>query len=380
MKKSDINYLVIFTLVIFTCCKKIKEFPPSLASVNTVVVSSITGTSAISGGAIVSNGNTEIIRRGICYSTKVNPTLSDSVAIYGGNSDNYTITMTGLSGNTTYYVRAFVTNSVGTSYGSNEEVFTTLVALASIQTSTITSITSTTALCKGTITGNGGSNVVISRGFCYDTLPGPTLQNSYVQTSITTDTFSLYINGLDTNRVYYVRSFITNSAGTAYGNEVSFSTSKQLIALGQHYQGGIIFYIDATGKHGLVVSIGDQSTNSAWGCTGTYITGATDSVIGTGVTNTANIISGCATAGIAADFCVNLKLAGYTDWVLPSKYELALIKNNLHSNGLGGFSNYSYWSSTQYDINNSWSYNFGTNTQNISNKNSPYSVRAIRAF
>jgi len=379
MKRSDINYLVIFTVLILAGCKKKNEFPPSLATVNTIAVSSITGNSAMSGGTIVSDGHTEIIKAGICYGTKVNPTLTDNTIVYAGNQDNYTLTMTGLVGKTTYYVRAFVTNEVGTAYGTNEEVFTTLISLASVETLTITSITSTTAICKNKITNNGGGSV-ISRGVCYSLSPNATLQNFSTTTSALTDTFSVNLTGLDTNRVYYARSFVTNSAGTIYGNELPFSTSKQIFALGQNYQGGIIFYIDNSGTHGLVASLSDQSTSATWGCFGTVVTGASTLTVGSGVANTADIVVGCPTTGIAAYFCSNLTSGGYTDWVLPSKDELALMYQNLHANGLGGFSNYSYWSSTQYDGNNSWSYNFGTNTPNTSNKNSPYSVRAIRAF
>jgi hypothetical protein len=379
MKKSDINYIVLFITLILVSCKKKDEFPPSLATVNTVAVSSITGNSAVSGGTIVSDGNTEIIKAGICYSTKVNPTLADKTVIYAGNADSYLLTMTGLTGTTTYHVRAFVTNNMGTAYGTNEEIFTTSVSLASVQTSTITSITSTTALCKSVIT-NGGGGSIISKGVCYNILSNPTLQNFSVTTTATTDTFSVNLIGLDTNRVYYARAFATNAAGTIYGNELIFSTTKQIFALGENYQGGIIFYLDGSGTHGLVASLSDQSTNAAWGCFGTSIAGASGLVVGSGTANTANIETGCTTSGVAADICSNLTLGGYTDWVLPSKDELALMYQNLHSNSLGGFSNYSYWSSTQYDDNNSWSYNFGTNALNTSNKNSPYSVRAIRAF
>jgi len=131
------------------------------------------------------------------------------------------------------------------------------------------------------------------------------------------------------------------------------------IAIGENYGGGIIFYIDDTGKHGLVAALNDQtsSENISWGCEGTNISG-TGTAVGTGQANTTAIVTGCPTAGIAARLCDQLELNGYNDWFLPSKDELNLIYQNLHNQGLGDFSNFLYWSSSQIDEDHVWAQNF----------------------
>ena len=98
-------------------------FPPT---VTTGTVTNVAQTSAACGGEVTSDGNVSVIERGICWSTAHNPTTSDSHAASGMGSGSYMVNMTGLTANTTYYVRAYATNNVGTSYG-NEVSFTTLI-------------------------------------------------------------------------------------------------------------------------------------------------------------------------------------------------------------------------------------------------------------
>jgi len=78
---------------------------------------SITGSSAVSGGNVSSDGGLTVTSRGLAYSTTPNPTISNNTVISGSGLGAFTATMTGLSPNTTYYVRAFATNSLGTGYG-----------------------------------------------------------------------------------------------------------------------------------------------------------------------------------------------------------------------------------------------------------------------
>jgi len=156
-------------------------------------------------------------------------------------------------------------------------------------------------------------------------------------------------------------------------------------AIGDLYQGGIIFYLDGYGA-GLICDIQDLA-DAEWGCYGTLISGADDTAIGTGAQNTIDIEAGCTTSGIAADTCANLTLNGYSDWFLPSKDELnemyvqrVAINATANSNGGGGFSNTNYWSSTEFDNYDAWFQNFLNGYQNYYNKNFNYNVRAVRAF
>ena len=80
-------------------------------------ITSITRTTATGGGYITSEGSGVVIARGVCWSSSHNPTIADNKTLNGSGSGQFTSSITGLSANTTYYVRAYATNSVGTSYG-----------------------------------------------------------------------------------------------------------------------------------------------------------------------------------------------------------------------------------------------------------------------
>ena len=153
-------------------------------------------------------------------------------------------------------------------------------------------------------------------------------------------------------------------------------------AIGDTYQGGIIFWLDGNGG-GLIAAPTDQGF-AEWGCYGTYI--GTNSGIGTGFQNTIDIDAGCTTSGIAADICANLTLGGYSDWFLPSKDELNELYlnigqgNALGLGNIGGFAINKYWSSTEFDNFSAWDQFFGNGYQFGNDKNGNYVVRAVRAF
>ena len=148
-------------------------------------------------------------------------------------------------------------------------------------------------------------------------------------------------------------------------------------AIGQSYGGGIIFYIDGTGLHGLISATSDQSTGAPWGCFPTSIPG-TSTALGTGQANTTAIIAGCITAGIAAQLCNALTLNGYSDWFLPSRDELNQMY--LQKTVIGGFANYAYWSSSEWADGAAWGQYFPNGSQTSYYKSNPYYVRAVRAF
>ena len=158
------------------------------------------------------------------------------------------------------------------------------------------------------------------------------------------------------------------------------------LGVGDTYAGGIVFYVDASGCHGLVAAPSDQSSSAEWGCAGSPIAGADGTAIGTGNQNTIDIEAGCSTAGTAADICANFALAGYTDWFLPSKDELNLMYQNIGEGNalglgnIGGFAPTNYYCSTEYDFNNAWKQYFVNGYKYNSNKSSTGRVRAIRAF
>jgi len=149
------------------------------------------------------------------------------------------------------------------------------------------------------------------------------------------------------------------------------------LGIGDFYQGGVIFYLDGTGEHGLISPTSDQSSSAQWGCKGTAISGAGGTAIGTGAQNTIDIEAGCTTAGTAADICANLTLNGYNDWFLPSKDELNQMRlnSNIIFNQFG-----SWWSSTEDSNDRSWLLSLPTGLFWREDKDQTKNVRAIRAF
>ena len=168
----------------------------------------------------------------------------------------------------------------------------------------------------------------------------------------------------------------------ANNNNNSINTN---LSIGDTHQGGIIFYLYRDGG-GLIAAPTDQSYNAEWGCMGTDLSGAGGIVIGTGAQNTINIETECNTPGTAAYLCANLTLGGYSDWFLPSKDELMEmywnigIGNAYYLGNIGGFSNGTYWSSTEQQDNEAYSLLFTNNFFNYLDKDTPLFVRAVRAF
>jgi hypothetical protein len=98
--------------------------PAVLPTVTTVALLNITNFSASSGGAVSNDGGATVSAWGVCWSTSANPTLANSFLQNTISSGSYGSALSGLTQNTTYYVRAYATNSAGTAYG-NEQIFTT---------------------------------------------------------------------------------------------------------------------------------------------------------------------------------------------------------------------------------------------------------------
>jgi uncharacterized protein (TIGR02145 family) len=194
--------------------------PPVIPSLTTTMVSSITGTTAMSGGNVTSHGGSAVTARGICWRTSAYPTIINSKTTDGSGTGEYISSLIGLTMNTTYYVRAYAQNSVGTGYG-NEVSFTTL-ALPSL-TTTISSMTNTTAISGGNITDDGGS-AILSRGTCWSTITNPTVADNKTIDGTGKGIFASSLTGLIANTTYYVRAYAINSVGTSYGNELILKT------------------------------------------------------------------------------------------------------------------------------------------------------------
>jgi len=196
---------------------------PALPIVTTSSIADITQTSATSGGNISYDGGASITARGVCWSTSSNPTIADTKTTDGTGTGVYTSNLTGLTGNTTYYVRSYATNSVGTSYGS-EVNFKTSPVLPTVTTSNISVASSTTALTGGNVLNDGGASVV-ARGVCWSTNENPTIDDDKTTDGTGMGSFISNLTGLVGNTNYYLRAYATNSIGTKYGEEKSFITN-----------------------------------------------------------------------------------------------------------------------------------------------------------
>lgn len=195
----------------------------------TTAASAITSTTAQSGGNVTSDGGSSVTARGVCWSTVTSPTTADSKTSDGTGTGSYASAITNLTPGTKYYVRAYATNSVGTTYG-NEINFTATTVSSTLTTVAITSITTSTATSGGNITSDGGASVT-ARGVCWSTSASPTTADSKTSDGTGTGSFGSSITGLQPKTKYYVRAYATNSAGTAYGNELSFTTPSVTVTL-----------------------------------------------------------------------------------------------------------------------------------------------------
>ena len=207
-------------IAIINSCKKEDVIP----TLTTTALTNITTTSVTSGGLISKDGGATVTARGVCWSTTSNPTVGDSHTSDGNGAGSFTSNITGLTPNTLYHVRAYATNKVGTAYGADISFTTTPIVVPTLTTVAVTSITATTAISGGNITSDG-NGAITAKGVCWALTTGPTITNSLTTDSTGSASFVSNLSGLTSGVIYYVRAYATNSAGTAYGNEITFTTA-----------------------------------------------------------------------------------------------------------------------------------------------------------
>jgi len=194
---------------------------------------------------------------------------------------------------------------------------------------------------------------------------------------------------------------ITSAQDTTAGNVVRLADGTLALRqykIGDLAQGGIVFWVDETGEHGLVSSMTDLESTAGdsshqWSAVFEN-TASTGDGIGAGAMNTLLIVSAQrGDTDSAARLCADLEEEGYGDWYLPSKEELNLMWENLADsdgdgtntgpsdpNNIGGFAASFYWSSSEFDDLNGWVQRFDNVVQFNDDKNGDNHVRAIRAF
>jgi hypothetical protein len=168
-----------------------------------------------------------------------------------------------------------------------------------------------------------------------------------------------------------------DSAIPASANALTQSTA---FHIGQAYGGGVIFWIDGTGRHGLIAATSDTSyLMIKWSDRYYPVTGAIGTAVGTGAVNTKKIIAVQGTKyNYAALVCASYRGGGYSDWFLPSKDELYLLYQQ--KSVVGGFIRGGYWSSSEFDHSLAWQKYFYNDLATYSHKDRVDGVRAVRAF
>jgi len=200
--------------------------PPAPPTVTTNAITAIASTTATGGGNVTSSGTSAVTVRGICWNTGGSPTTANSKTTNGSGTGAFTSSMTGLLPSTLYYVRAYATNSVGTSYG-NQVSFSTAappVGLPVVYTLNVVYITRVSANVNGNVTSDGGS-AILKRGICISTGATPTTGNTYVLDPASgIGSYTGIMTGLVAGTLYHVRAFATNVNGIVYGADVTFTT------------------------------------------------------------------------------------------------------------------------------------------------------------
>jgi hypothetical protein len=196
-------------------------------TLTTTEVTDATATTASGGGNITSDGGSSVTARGVCWNTASGPTISNQKSSNGTGSGNFVSSLTGLTASMKYYVRAYATTSEGATFYGNEVNFTTSSAAGippTITTAAISSFTSSTAVSGGNITAAGSSSIT-AKGVCWGTTLNPTTSDLKTNDGTGPAAFTSNISGLNASTSYHVRAYATNSSGTAYGQDVSFTTS-----------------------------------------------------------------------------------------------------------------------------------------------------------
>jgi hypothetical protein len=185
--------------------------------VKTVEASAVTQTYAKVGLVIKSNGSSPITEKGVCWCKSGTPTIDSSKVELTSALDSATVYMTGLTGGTSYNVRAYAKNGSGIAYGQLISVSTLEYSLPVVETTSVTYAGNLQALCIGKVLSNGGFGVLLSRGFCWSASENPTVDDNKVAYGVTNGSYQTNVKLPSLNTKYYVRAYATNQLGTSYG-------------------------------------------------------------------------------------------------------------------------------------------------------------------
>lgn len=293
----------------------------SAPTLTTDTISSITETTAISGGNITSDGDSPVTARGVCWSTSQNPTIANNKTTDGTGTGAFTSNITGLTSNTTYYVRAYATNNVSTAYGEEISFTTTKSSNAFLSGITFTSTSGQDS--SSTFTYNGAMTPAVFDPAILDYScsiicdhPMSWDGTSILYTANPVQSVILNLTSASTHAVIQV-SFNGTTSTVTSGTNINFSTSSTFGAItvgsnlititvtAENQVTSKVYHISITGVERFTIydanTIIDNKTNYWW-----------QRILPTTKSTWQN----------AVNYCAGLTNSGYDDWKLPSQDEL----------------------------------------------------------
>ena len=237
MKTKRYYYLLITLLFIggisfiFSCDKEkdINLPQTNRLTIETDSVKSVLYHTAIVYGSIGELKNITIQQYGHCWDTIEIPTLESNKTLFSNLTSNSTFNshLTDLKPAKKYYVRSYAKTNSLTAYSEITSFTTKSLEPPTLTSDSIRSITSTTANIWGSIKLDGGT-AITARGVCWGTTANSIITGQHAESNIQTNSFSTPITGLTRKTTYHARVYAINSSGTAYGNDITFTTLAEL--------------------------------------------------------------------------------------------------------------------------------------------------------
>lgn len=227
----------------------VTAFPEGvLPEVKTGAVSSVTSSSAMVAGEITTDGDRQLVGCGVCWSVEGIPSISDN-SVMAEISQTFTALLEGVPAGSIVSARAFAISLAGVAYGEVVK-FETLPASVPVVKTLEAEIdderSEDTSFClkvTGRLVDNGGTDVT-ETGICYAASPGATVDAGKVKAgAVASDgSFTVYLT-LAPETTWNLRAYAVNSAGTAYGDEITYTTGSVVVPDYRHN----VYYCDPQG-------------------------------------------------------------------------------------------------------------------------------------
>lgn len=261
----------------------------TLPIVTTKDASEITAGSFKTEAEIISNGDGEISASGFCWDVHENPTIAGNKSSETITQNHFMSLIDGLIPETTYYIRAYATNEMGTSYGNTVIVKTLAVA----ELSEITISASTFSLTASATINTDFGTEITEIGFCWGTNENPTKDNGFIMSNKGIGSYSYKIEKLNASTLYYVRAYVQNKYGIMYGNSKALKTLDKTGT-----------FTDISGNTYKYITIGEQTWMASDLKTGKYRNGDVIS----------NFVSLNSTVGTVGNYYTNPNYGKFYNW------------------------------------------------------------------